>query len=1269
MKHWISIIVSLGILGNPAIQQGSFGCPKDWVLFQANCYMFSKDDLVYDEAEAVCWTKGARLVSVETNQEHSFISSHLKVIAYGRATYWYTSGKYDGNGDPSTSGVYWDGIQQRHAQSEHWVSDPPHVRNSITVYRIAYVFTGEEYRWTNITKSYVGSYICEIARADIDAYNFMERDFEYGNPHIEPSKIEKGPVIIKQPESVIVFETVRIAEIECLAIGNPVPTFTFWKGANMTDAQEVLPNPSVTLTSGKMTIEDPEETDHGGSYYCTAENKVGTVISQTARLIFGYLGHFSNIELEPVQAQAFRGTKLECHEPSYSPRVTFMWFKNSATGIHVWEGALNLFVSNSGALYFSEVQPTDADKKYFCVVTLAATEGDTLGAGNLPSRASLGQWLRLADDSFATDNDYGPILYTHVFPSNTMVGQRVRMECIAYGTLPLTYSWYREDGRKFVTGTEAIDRGRVLIIKKATLEAEGNYVCKCVRGTGQSATKTVVLTIHAKPFFPVSIGNKFADSGMTLRWYCKAVARPSAFYSWYKDGKLLTNVPSHISIFGGMLMIQNVDESRDEGMYQCAATNTYGTTFSSGQLKVLSFKPTFDGNPLPPTTFGAQGGNQTIPCRVEAAPIPQVTWLKNGVDLNLMPGDMSSRIGMDSFFSLWITDIVLSDQAIYTCKAFNPEGEASNFTRLIVIEGITMLIPPRPTIVTVNQTAFMYCEASYNHNYDIAHVWKLNGNEIDVQLSPEYHVTDKGLYIRPVRFKHAGVYECELRTPLHSLSASAILTVQGPPFPPAGVYVDINSVTPRSVRLIWTAVIPSRYRSSDVTSYDIEAETHYVKDQWKVITSDVSEITASNEGKEFGVRQDQRAYTVTGLIPNTNYRFRIRAINQFGRGEEASKPTSSVKLSATKPVLAPSYVGGGGGKVGTLTISWTPLEESEYCGPDFGYYVYWKKPQDTRDWKRETASDSKALEDGTYIVTVGVENYYLPYQVKVGVFNRLGHGPNSTVATIFSAEGMPQVVPVATQTDTYNGTSVIVYWIPVEDTRESVMGRVAGYRVYYYANMFDESPFDNGEPDPVKNEILFKDVYGQTDHCQLIGLHANAEYFTRVQVFNGAGFGPKGEWRRTETANYLLSEFPVNVAVYHHGPHSIKVTWRGVNTHPLQESVKGYIIRIWKLQEDIRTANDTLVEKVNQAVVNGLQNNQIYVLRVLGYSKAGNGSLSRSVLFTITDGRNVKYVIDPTTSEICFSSEYLRTCRGSTTRTTMLAMCAIFLHILLHILI
>lgn len=79
----------------------------------------------------------------------------------------------------------------------------------------------------------------------------------------------------------------------------------------------------------------------------------------------------------------------------------------------------------------------------------------------------------------------------------------------------------------------------------------------------------------------------FADPGMTITWNCKAVARPSATYSWYKNGVLLENKPGHIEIARNILKIVQVTIERDEGMYQCAATNQHGTTFSSGQLKVL----------------------------------------------------------------------------------------------------------------------------------------------------------------------------------------------------------------------------------------------------------------------------------------------------------------------------------------------------------------------------------------------------------------------------------------------------------------------------------------------------------------------------------------------------------------------------------------------------------------------------------------------------------------------------------------------------------
>ena len=75
------------------------------------------------------------------------------------------------------------------------------------------------------------------------------------------------------------------------------------------------------------------------------------------------------------------------------------------------------------------------------------------------------------------------------------------------------------------------------------------------------------------------------------------------------------------------------------------------------------------------------------------------------------------------------------------------------------------------------------------------------------------------------------------------------------------------------------------------------------------------------------------------------------------------------------------------------------------------------------------------------------------------------------------------------------------------------------FQIYYYEDKLGEGKLVNKEPDEKIIRVNTKDVYGQTGHGQLIGLTPNAEHFFRVQVFNTAGYGPKGEWRWGETFN------------------------------------------------------------------------------------------------------------------------------------------------------
>ena len=58
--------------------------------------------------------------------------------------------------------------------------------------------------------------------------------------------------------------------------------------------------------------------------------------------------------------------------------------------------------------------------------------------------------------------------------------------------------------------------------------------------------------------------------------------------------------------------------------------------------------------------------------------------------------------------------------------------------------------------------------------------------------------------------------------------------LKGPPGPAAGVYIQELSVTSFSCQLVWSVGIETDH-GDPITSFDIEAESHYHPGQWSVI--------------------------------------------------------------------------------------------------------------------------------------------------------------------------------------------------------------------------------------------------------------------------------------------------------------------------------------------------------------------------------------------------------------------------------------------------
>ena len=94
------------------------------------------------------------------------------------------------------------------------------------------------------------------------------------------------------------------------------------------------------------------------------------------------------------------------------------------------------------------------------------------------------------------------------------------------------------------------------------------------------------------PSFETGFGPFYLFKGTEGRLKCnpKAAPRPSKDqYKWYKGTTLLTSSPSYRIEHGefSTLIIDKVDQNRDEGPYRCYAKNFLGNTTETATATVL----------------------------------------------------------------------------------------------------------------------------------------------------------------------------------------------------------------------------------------------------------------------------------------------------------------------------------------------------------------------------------------------------------------------------------------------------------------------------------------------------------------------------------------------------------------------------------------------------------------------------------------------------------------------------------------------------------
>jgi hypothetical protein len=1055
----------------------SLMCPEHWVTYRQSCLRFVQSPRrTWYEAKKICIAAKSELVRVDSPEKLAFLTRELYLKNQVQNRYYLSARMatinnwVNDDGSPlfSTEDMfsYEETEIDREQNVEYLNNNQLYIAqrnqqgnfnnynnnfnnrqnpNTYNIYdnrflqkdRLVLGYSTEKNKWMYMpTYDFENNlFICESQQLynveNVNVRADSQRKIDFGVEVIDPEKLPRGPYFIKQPRDTT-YDTgkrkvTNDVSIQCLAGGYPTPTYTWYKEyyvhnvLNLTKIDPLLDS-RYTISGGNLIIYNPEQSVDQATYHCVAANKYGKVISESVQLNFGYILEF-NLKRAPEIGEVNWGKTLFCDPPTHYPDVKYYWSRDFFPNFV--EEDTRTFVSNDGALYFSALESIDKGN-YSC--TVMSTVSDT---------GRHGPFFPLA---VRPHPNFQALIFANsfpkVFPDAPIAGDEIRLECIAFGYPVPAYNWTRKNS-ELPRHAYMMNYNRVLIIPNATVNDNGEYICTA-RNDKKAIPKTVMVNVQMKPNFTIPLRDQIKDYNTETTFICEANSIPDSNYTWYKNAELMDREKldkDKYIIQDNILTIKYLDPEKDNGMYQCKATNQLAGVYSAAELRVLSMAPSFKKYPLEPEIYAVSLGNTTIVCNPEAAPRPKYQWKKDG---NVITGGGNRKIRPDG--TLFISPTSRDDEGIYTCVATNAHGTDESRSRLIVLQEIRFSQQLEPQIVTeIGRFLYMRCEIYSDSILDVAFVWTFNGEEINQYDENDFYnerieINYNELSISNTTLLDSGTYECIAKSAVNQIASRTQVIVMGPPGMPGGV--KVIEIQKTEAQLEW---IDGAQNGGKILYYNIYGRTNWNK-TWHLVNGNV-------QAREVDRYTGRKSADIEGLSPYCSYEFAVAAVNNLGAGPQ-SLPSPSHNTLHDKPYTAPQNVGGGGGKIGDLIITWDPLPSEEQNAPGIHYKIFYRLhgKNGSSEWagkvlKREGNADRAVIHFEK------LDNYYTQYDVKVQAINDIGFGPESNVSVIYSAEDMPQIAPQLVIATGLNSTALNVTWKAIDQRREMIRGKLLGHRV------------------------------------------------------------------------------------------------------------------------------------------------------------------------------------------------------------------------------
>ncbi|XP_059620360.1 titin-like [Phlebotomus argentipes] len=458
--------------------------------------------------------------------------------------------------------------------------------------------------------------------------------------------------------------------------------------------------------------------------------------------------------------------------------------------------------------------------------------------------------------------------------------------------------WYKDgervqeaDNKKFVKDGHV----RKLLVRGISIHDEGEYSCT----VGDQECTAEVNVIELPPELLKGLEDVTCVKGDKATFEIE-LTKGDALVKWFKNGKELQfNKHVQLTIDGKRQKLNIYDtELSDQAEYSCKVADNVSTARLTVEEPLVDFIIK-----LPDTTTVTKDTNATFTVEL-TKPDVETVWYKNDKKIK-----QSSKYTIEvegTIRRLIVHDCTEEDEHSYSCSVLNRK----TVSKLRVQE------MPKPPSVTVNQKAYkVRKDESVTFTVKLAGTpkptveWYTSGKVVkkSPRVFKEFDEESASLTIKKVVESDEGDYTIRVTNPSGEVEATVHLTITRPPSRPGAP--EPVSVANDSLTLYWK--VPEDDGNCEIIEYILEYHEKKIT-EWTTIHQ-ISETT----------------YTVEKLTTNSEYTFRVSAVNEAGRSEPSpespyirvkaptekeapiiQEPLNDVSIGRGKPLTLSCVIGG-----------------------------------------------------------------------------------------------------------------------------------------------------------------------------------------------------------------------------------------------------------------------------------------------------------------------------------------------------------------------